>query len=138
MYKVFSRDLYSTECHITFPPSTNVLQTLVTFPRNTLNRLSTRPTNQRREPECPHIRTAPSPGSVCHALTRVNERCPLSNRDLHTQRLPDKMITTDRAPSPTQINPRNNYSNQIYYISKIQIYERTRKTWPLKLQICQK
>ena len=53
-----------------------------------------------------------------------------SSGELHTQRLPDKMITTDRAPSPTQINPRNNYSNQIYYISKMQIYERTRKTWP--------
>ena len=55
-----------------------------------------------------------------------------SNGDLHTQRLPDKMITTDRAPSPTQINPINNYSNQIYYISKMQIYERTRKNLATK------
>ena len=51
-----------------------------------------------------------------------------SNGDLHTQRLLDKMITTNRAPSPTQINPRNNYSNQIYYISKMQTYKITRKT----------
>ena len=71
----------STECHITPPPSTKVLQKLVIFPRNPA----------------------------------------YSNGDLHTQRLPDKMIATDRAPSPTQINPRNNYSNQIYYISKMQI-----------------
>ena len=41
MYKVFPRNLYSTECHIAPPPpSTNVLQKLVTFPRNTLSTLT--------------------------------------------------------------------------------------------------
>ena len=55
-----------------------------------------------------------------------------SNGDLHTQRLPDKIITTDRAPSPTQINPRIIYRKHIYYISKMQVYERTRKNLATK------
>ena len=55
---------------------------------------------------------APKPSDISKEYPKY------SNGDLHTQRLPDKMIATDRAPSPTQINPRNNYINQIYYIVK--------------------
>ena len=78
MYKVFPRNLYSTECHK--PP--------------------------------PQHKRAPKTSDISKEYPEY------SNGDLHTQRLPDKMITTDRAPNPTQINPRNNYSNQIYYIVK--------------------
>ena len=90
MYKVFPRNLYFTECHITPPP--------------------------------PQHKHAPKTSDISKEYPEY------SNGDLHTKRLPDKIITTDRVPSPTQINPRNNYSNQIYYISKMQTYERTRKT----------
>ena len=67
MYKVFPRNLYSTDCHIT-----------------------------------PQHKRAPKTSDISKEYPEY------SNGDLHTQRLPDKMITTNRAPSPTQINPRNN------------------------------
>ena len=71
----------------------------------------------------------PPSTNVLQTTSDISKEYPeYSNGDLHTQRLPGKIITTDRAPSPTQINPRNNYSNQIYYISKMQTYEITRKT----------
>ena len=80
MYKVFPRNLYSTECHITPPPQ------------------------HKRAPKTSDI---------------SKEYPDYFNGGLHTQTLPDKIFTTDRAPSLTQILPRSNYSNQIYYIRKM-------------------
>ena len=93
MIKYSPRELYTMECHITPPPpSTNVLQKLVTLPRYTLSTIT---------------------GTA-------------------TQKAPRQNMTTNRAPSPTQINPRIIYTDQIYYIVILNLYERTQKNLATK------
>ena len=91
--------LYTMECHITPPPpSTNVLQKLVTFPRNTLSTVT---------------------GTSTHRGS--------STKDYY------------RPGTQPHTNKPNNYIHRSDLLhNNMQIYERTRKTWPLKLQNCQK